>query len=119
MDEFSEQLVAETVPVLVRVLGLPQDLAERAVRHAFDCPENPCPVNRFLLDRVNASTARLTGVPKSQVAEAVSTSVKAANDTLEMQRKLGLPVEFEQLRSAYDNSGAALDLTMSILMEKP
>ena len=118
MDKFTEGLVEETVPVVIRVLGLPPDLAERAVRHAFNCPERNCPVYGFLLDRVNTATSELTGVSKSQVTEAVAQHAKAALDTVTMQRKLGMSVGSEELRAAYDNSLPALDLTMDILKEK-
>lgn len=118
MDKFTEGLVEETVPVIMRVLGVPRDLAERAVRHAFDCPERRCPVYGFLLDRVNAATSELTGVPKSQVTEVVAQHAKAALDTVTLQRKLGMSVGSEELRAAYDNSLPALDLTMEILKEK-
>lgn len=119
MDKFTEGLVEETVPVIMRVLGVPAEVAELAVRHAFDCPQDRCPVYYFLLDRVNTATAELTGVPKSQVAEAVAASAKASVDTVALQRKLGLPVGFEQLRTAYDNGTASADLALDILMEKP
>lgn len=119
MDKFTEGLVEETVPVIMRVLGVPAEVAELAVRHAFDCPQDRCPVYYFLLDRVNTHTAQLTGVPKAQVIEAVAQHAKAALDTVTMQRKLGMSVGSEELRAAYDNSLAPLDLTMDMLMEKP
>lgn len=119
MDEFSEKLVRETVPVVMRVLGLPPDLADRAVRHAFTCPKAPCEVHDYLMDRVNAKTAEVTGVPQAQVDEVIKSTTKATVDTLAMQHRLGIQIGIEQLRAAYESGEQAADLAMDYLMEKP
>lgn len=119
MDEFTESLIEDTVPAVMQLLGVPRPLAELAVRHAYYCTEDRCPVYHFLLKKANALTSELTGVPVETVTEVEAQHTKAAADTLNLQRKLGLPTGFEERRAAYDNIGPALDLTMDILMEKP
>jgi hypothetical protein len=118
MDQFTERLICETVPVVVRVLGVPPETAELAVRHAFTCSETPCVVYQFLMDRVNETTEARSGVPRESIENLLESTGKSWMDTLAMRHRLGVPIGPDQLQESYDHSLAAMDAGMDLLREK-
>jgi hypothetical protein len=115
MDPLTEMMILDTLPVARAVLGLPDDLAELAVRHAYTCPERPCLVERYLTSKMLEAAAESNGVPIEQVTDLTLAVSKGLADTLRIRKEQQGELAPGEAEAAYRQSAEALHATMELL----
>lgn len=115
-----EFIVRDSVPVVAHVLGIPESLAELAVRHAVDCLEPACPVTGYLNEKILAHTAQQTGIPAERLEAMAEAVTKSANDTVRLKSaEDGRPLSEDELREIYLEGRGAMATGMEVLSDPP
>lgn len=115
MDPLIEMMIRDTLPVVRDVLGLPDDLAELAVRHAYTCPRRPCDVERYLTNKMLQAAADSNNVPVEQITDLTIAVSKGLADTLRIQKEQRGGLAPGEAEAAYRQSVEALHASMELL----
>jgi hypothetical protein len=115
MDPLIEMMIRDTVPVAREVLGLPDELAELAVRHAYTCPKRPCQVEQYLTDKMLEAAAKSNDVPIEQVTDLTLAVSKGLADTLRIKKAQQGKLQPGEAEAAYRQGVEALYVTMELL----
>jgi hypothetical protein len=110
-----ELMVRDTVPVAAEVLGVPVPVAELAVRHAFACPERPCIVEEYLVQRMLEAAAASSGLSIERMNELTWSISKGVADTLDLQRKEQGELRPGQAETAYLNGRDTVDTLLELV----
>lgn len=119
MEPFYELVIADSVPIISAALGVPTIVVERAVRHTFRCPNDPCEVEEYLNRRMLEAASRSTGVPAARLLELVTSVAKSSGDTLQIREDQGEQLTPEAVRDVYRRGREAMDAGMRLMMEGP
>lgn len=114
-----EFVIKDAVPVVAQVLGIPEPLAELAVRHVIGCTES-CPVAGYLNKVMLARAAEATGIPANRLDALAEAVTKSANDTVRLrsQARDGRPLTEDELREVYLEGRGAMDAGMGVLRDQ-
>jgi hypothetical protein len=115
MDPLIEMMIRDTVPVAREVLGLPDELAELSVRHAYTCPKRPCEVERYLTSKMLEAAAKSNDVPIEQITDLTLAVSKGLADTLRIQKEQQGGLAPGEAEAAYRQGVEALHATMELL----
>lgn len=115
-----EFVVRDSVPVVAHVLGIPESLAELAVRHVVDCFEPECPVTGYLNEKILAHAAQQTGIPAERLEAMAEAVTKSANDTVRLRSlaRDGRPLSEDELREIYLEGRGAMATGMEVLSDQ-